>query len=80
MEKNFLFLNIFKKESHFTVILFYSIAVILERVARIELARPGRKHGILPLNYTRKSNLKYTIKKIKLQYITCKMKAKYDII
>ena len=25
----------------------------LERVARIELARPGRKHGILPLNYTR---------------------------
>ena len=27
---------------------------IMERVARIELARPGRKHGILPLNYTRK--------------------------
>ena len=25
----------------------------LERVARIELAQPGRKHGILPLNYTR---------------------------
>lgn len=26
---------------------------IMERVARIELAQPGRKHGILPLNYTR---------------------------
>ena len=25
----------------------------VERVARIELAQPGRKHGILPLNYTR---------------------------
>ena len=25
----------------------------MERVARIELAQPGRKHGILPLNYTR---------------------------
>lgn len=59
-----------------TVINFYN----MERVARIELARPGRKHGILPLNYTRKSNLKYTIKKIKLQYITCKIKDKYDII
>ena len=27
---------------------------ILERVARIELALSGRKHDILPLNYTRK--------------------------
>lgn len=26
----------------------------MERVARIELAQPGRKHGILPLNYTRR--------------------------
>ena len=25
----------------------------LERVTRIELVQPGRKHGILPLNYTR---------------------------
>ena len=29
------------------------INFLMERVARIELARPGRKHGILPLNYTR---------------------------
>ena len=30
-----------------------SVFNTMERVARIELARPGRKHGILPLNYTR---------------------------
>lgn len=28
------------------------IYCLVEQVARIELARPGRKHGILPLNYT----------------------------
>ena len=33
----------------------------LERVARIELAQPGRKHGILPLNYTRISTLNYKL-------------------
>lgn len=33
--------------------LLLSLLKYLERVARIELAQPGRKHGILPLNYTR---------------------------
>ena len=31
----------------------------LERVARIELALSGRKHDILPLNYTRINNIFY---------------------
>ncbi len=30
----------------------HKIYCFVEQVARIELARPGRKHGILPLNYT----------------------------
>lgn len=30
-----------------------TILLGLERVTRIELVQPGRKHGILPLNYTR---------------------------
>ena len=35
----------------------------VERVARIELAQPGRKHGILPLNYTRNLYLILYLKK-----------------
>ena len=31
--------------------------LLMERVARIELALSGRKHDILPLNYTRILNL-----------------------
>lgn len=38
---------------------------LLERVVGIEPTRPGRKHGILPLNYTRKFIfILYTIEKI----------------
>ena len=33
----------------------------MERVAGIEPALSGRKHDILPLNYTRKYDIKYTV-------------------
>ena len=41
----------------------------LERVARIELAQPGRKHGILPLNYTRIYIINYTQINYIFQYL-----------
>ena len=63
-ESQFLFWMIFlgKIKNHpflndFCINLFLKVRTdsLLERVARIELAPPGRKHGILPLNYTRMS-------------------------
>ena len=45
--------KIYKRENYLNKILLVQTETLLERVARIELAQPGRKHGILPLNYTR---------------------------
>ena len=48
------------RKAHFSILSWHRVTqqisknrLWVERVARIELAQPGRKHGILPLNYTR---------------------------
>ena len=56
------------RKAHFSILSWHRVTqqisknrLWVERVARIELAQPGRKHGILPLNYTRISTLNYKL-------------------